>query len=105
MTDNDELLRKTLENLITAGFAAVESKIANLDAKIANLDGRLERFAKEVRQDLDEMHRVSERTERRLVALETRPPIGMTPPRRQFSATVLHSVSAPVRRRTGYYGS
>jgi len=76
-----------------------------LESKIGDLDGRFKRFAEEVKQDLDDMRDVGERTERRLVALETRPPIGVTPPRRQFSATVLHSVSAPIRRRTGYYGS
>ncbi len=97
MSDNDEL-EKRLEKLITTGFAVLESKIGDLD-------GRFKRFAEEVKQDLDDMRDVGERTERRLVALETRPPIGVTPPRRQFSATVLHSVSAPIRRRTGYYGS
>lgn len=100
MTDYDELKNelKRLEILITTGFTT-------LDSRIGELDGRFQRFAKEVRQDLDEMRDVSERTERRLVALETRPPIGITPPRRRYSATVMHSVSAPIRTRTGYYGS
>ena len=96
---------KRLEVLITTGFTTLDSRIGTLDSRIGELDGRFQRFAKEVRQDLDEMRDVSERTERRLVALETRPPIGITPPRRRYSATVIHSVSAPIRTRTGYYGS
>ncbi len=118
MADNDEL-EKRLEKLIRTGFAALESKIGDLDSRIGDLDsrigdldsrigdldGRFKRFAEEVKQDLDDMRDVGERTERRLVALETRPPIGVTPPRRHYSATVMHSVSAPKRTRRGYYGS
>ena len=96
---------KRLEVLITTGFTTLDSRIGTLDSRIGELDGRFQRFAKEVRQDLDEMRDVSERTERRLVALETRPPNGITPPRRRYSATVMHSVIAPIRTRTGYYGS
>ena len=96
---------KRLEVLITTGFTTLDSRIGTLDNKIGELNGRFQRFAKEVKQDLNEMHNISERTEHRLVALETRPPIGITPPRRRYSATVIHSVSAPIRTRTGYYGS
>lgn len=100
MTDYDDMKNelKRLEILIITGFTT-------LDNRIGELDDRFQRFAKEIRQDLDEIRDVSKHTEHRLVALETRPPIGINPPRRHYSATVIHSVSAPIRTRTGYYGS
>ncbi len=97
MTDYNER-EKRLAILLKAGFAALESKIGDLD-------GGFKRFAEEVKQDLDDMRDVGERTERRLIALEIRPPIGVTPPRRHYSAPVMHSVSVSKRRRRGYYGS
>jgi hypothetical protein len=91
-------LERRLEILIKTGFTALESKIGDLDVGFKH-------FAEAVKQDFDYMRDVGERTERRLVALETRPPIGITPPPHHYSATVIHSVSAPKRRRRGYYGS
>ncbi len=102
-------------NSLTVQIAAVDS---SLKAEIAAVDSRLNsrlddlgRKVTDINDRVDMMGRkitdINDRVDmmgRRVMANETRPSIRVAAPRAYHSATEMQSVTAPVRRRIGFYG-
>jgi len=89
---------------LTAQISAVDNRLNgrldNLDRKITDINDRVDMMGRKITDINDRVDMMG----RRVIANETRPSIRVATPRTYHSATEMQSVTAPVRRRIGFYG-
>ena len=107
-----------VDSSLTAQISAVDnrlnSRLDDLDREVNNISDRVDMMGRkitDINDRVDMMGRkitdINDRVDmmgRRVIANETRPSIRVATPRTYHSATEMQSVTAPIRRRIGFYG-
>ncbi|WP_374683227.1 hypothetical protein [Accumulibacter sp.] len=103
--------RLTVEEMIgqiLAGQNLMEGRLSSMEDRLSSVEGRLKTRLKKMEQSfgrrLGEINDQVAQHAREIAAIGTRPEVPLIPFRRHYSATEMHSVTAPKRRRTGQYG-
>lgn len=86
----------------------IEEMIGQILAGQNSVEKRLKKRLKKMEQSfgrrLGEINDQVAQHAREIAAIRTKPEVPLVPFRRHYSATEMHSVTAPKRRRTGHYG-
>ena len=92
------------DNSESTGISEVLMEIRSLTAQISAVDNRLNGRLDNLDRKITDINDRVDMMGRRVIANETRPSIRVATPRTYHSATEMQSVTAPVRRRIGFYG-
>lgn len=113
MKDTDVLVE--LREGLQAVLKEIDARTKELVVRLVEIEGRSDRQFKVLTNSLEELEERSksqfkdigdrfDRMDRKITAIETLPTPMLPRPRSYISATEMHSVSDPVRRRMGHYG-
>ena len=90
----------SLKAKISAVDSRLNSRLDDLGRKVTDINDRVDMMGRKITDINDRVDMMG----RRVMANETRPSIRVAAPRAYHSATEMQSVTAPVRRRIGFYG-